>query len=492
MRRCILGAIGCVLILAGIVQLARACGDYGTIRSRLADQAVSPDADVALRAIELLREEGPEGLQALLDRHAALLDEATPAGKAQKGRTEMRERLFAAIDSVAGQRDCRGSRLFWYTDLDKAAAAARAQRKPILSLRMMGKLTDEYSCANSRFFRTTLYANSDVSKILRDNYILHWESVRPVPRVTIDFGDGRKLERTLTGNSIHYVLTGDKRVIDALPGLYGPKAFLRGLEEARLAFDDASRVPASLHDAFFARYYRDRMTAIESNWASDLRQLGIELAGVPAPSGTGPSKAEVTAQQQANRQHGGNPPNAARAAVLAVGKSRVEMPILNQMDVAHRAPSGDELSEATPEDLWPKIAALHYADSELDAASRALIASKNPTAGRAADRAISKSVVESPLVRMFRSLQQSTALDTVRNEYLFRRQILEWLANEPPSAAVDVYALNERVYAELFLTPRADPWLGLMPDNTYTALDNNGVASALPPTAKGGTTTVSR
>jgi hypothetical protein len=35
--------------------------------------------------------------------------------------------------------------------------------------------------------------------------------------------------------------------------------------------------------------------------------------------------------------------------------------------------------------------------------------------------------------------------------------------------------LNERVYAELFLTPSSDPWLGLVTPDVYTALDNGGV-----------------
>ena len=100
-----------------------------------------------------------------------------------------------ALDGIAGQRDCYASQLFWYTDLEKAKAESKATGKPILSLRLMGNLTDEFSCANSRFFRTTLYANKEVSAALRDRFILHWQSVRPVPKVTIDFGDGRKLER---------------------------------------------------------------------------------------------------------------------------------------------------------------------------------------------------------------------------------------------------------------------------------------------------------
>ena len=39
----------------------------------------------------------------------------------------------------------------------------------------------------------------------------------------------------------------------------------------------------------------------------------------------------------------------------------------------------------------------------------------------------------------------------------------------------DLEALNDRVYAELFLTPKSDPWLGLVAPNTYTALPNDGV-----------------
>ena len=102
------------------------------------------------------------------------------------------------LDRVCGVRDCADIRLFWYTDLEAAKAAARAAGKPILSLRLMGRLDEEFSCANSRFFRTVFYKNREINQLLRDHYILHWRSVRPVPRVTIDFGDGSHLERTLS------------------------------------------------------------------------------------------------------------------------------------------------------------------------------------------------------------------------------------------------------------------------------------------------------
>lgn len=452
---------------------AYGCGGYGSPTTIHAYQAVAEDETRARPAIKALREAGPEGLAEFLEVHRAALEQplAKNAGPAGKVSPDLYlQRVLHALDQISGQRDCRGSRLYWYTDLDKAKAAAAEQNKPILSLRMMGKLTDEYSCANSRFFRSTLYANAKVSKLLREKFVLHWESVRPVPKVSIDFGDGRKLERTLTGNSIHYVLDNDGRVIDALPGLYSSKAFLAILSDAAAVYENSRQVTEERRVEFFSRYHRDRMTQIESAWASDLRQLGIELPAVGSAVTTAPKRSALAREVAVN-----GPPRAEAAAQLAIGKRQVEMPILARTMPSPPAISADDLKNSTSEDLWPKIAALHFDDAELDQASRALIASKNPTAAEAGRLAYSKMVVEDPLVRIFRNLQNSIALDTVRNEYLFRWQILQWLASDQPQLAADVWTLNERVYAELFLTPRNDPWLGLLPSGTYSALDNNGV-----------------
>jgi len=92
---------------------------------------------------------------------------------------------------------------------------------------MLGNLDEDLSCANSRLFRATLYANQDVSRFLREHFILYWSSERPVPRVTIDYGNGHRLERTTAGNSAHYVLDEAGHVLDVLPGLYAPAAFRR-------------------------------------------------------------------------------------------------------------------------------------------------------------------------------------------------------------------------------------------------------------------------
>jgi hypothetical protein len=210
----------------GEARPAVACGGYGhlsvEVLRALADDSARPEV------VAKLREKGPEALAELMRVRAQLARQIETLVKqpAEEDRSkqvqELQQRqakLDALIDQVGMQRHCSRSGLYWYTDLEQAKAAARTSGKPILSLRMLGNLNEDFSCANSRFFRTTLYANGEISQALRDNYVLHWKSVRPVPRVTIDFGDGRKLERTLTGNSIHYILTPDGEVVDALPGL---------------------------------------------------------------------------------------------------------------------------------------------------------------------------------------------------------------------------------------------------------------------------------
>ena len=52
-------------------------------------------------------------------------------------------------------------------------------------------------------------------------------------------------------------------------------------------------------------------------------------------------------------------------------------------------------------------------------------------------------------------------------------KLYAWLIDDP--AGADLEKLNRKVYAELFLTPAADPWLGLFSPDVYLALQNGGV-----------------
>jgi len=305
-------------------------------------------------------------------------------------------------------------------------------------LRLLGKLTDEFSCANSRFFRTVLYSNDEVSSVLRDRFVLHWRSERPVPTVTIDFGDGRKLERTLTGNSIHYILDSQARPLDALPGLYGPRAFLRGLSNGEKLFQSLAGKNEQERAWILRSYYGQQHNQIAAAWTIDTGKIGG-----PIPKGFKVSP-------------GRDGKNALSIAPLAVTKAITEVNILQGMNVAT-----DELNKITDEAAWRKIAQLHPSDAELDSRSLALIRRQNPL------------LTEADLTHLQAKFQELIALDTVRNEYLMHTKLYTWLMKDP--VRDDVEKLNEKVYESLFLTPSSDPWLGLFSPEVYTALDNGGV-----------------
>ena len=316
-----------------------------------------------------LRLRGPAGLDELLTAHA---DEIARGPRNDPSW----HRLAAAIDAVAAQKDAYVLKLFWYTNLDEAMAAARREGKPILSLRLLGKLDCDLSCANSRFFRTTLYPDPAVSNLLREKFILHWKSERPVPVVTIDFGDGRSMKRTITGNSVHYVLRPDGRPIDAIPGLYSAPAFIKCLNESLAMQNDTDP------------QLRDHHAAAATRLESAPKQIA------PAPLS-----------------------NEAVKLVLAKSPPRAE-------------------------------------DANL--------------------RSASKAFVETPQLKMVRNLQNTIAQDTLQNEYNFHKRIHQWFA---AGEVRDMESLNTRVYAELFLTPRSDPWLGLAPPDAFSALENEGLSA---------------
>ncbi|MEH1796297.1 MULTISPECIES: hypothetical protein [unclassified Nostoc] len=405
--------------------------------------AQTPVAEISKlsQEVSVLRKQGPSGLQVFLKSHANTLsinssDAAVPSPA-----------LRVALDELCQQRDCYASRLYWYTDIEQAKAAARTSGKPILSLRLLGRLDQDLSCANSRFFRVALYPNSEISKLLQDRFILHWQSVRPVPKVTIDFGDGRKLERTITGNSIHYILDASGRPIDAIPGLYSPKAFLRQLQQAEVAVKNYSKLTPSDREAYLRKYHSDRLNSIQAQWVADLSRLGIQSPPQLVKIPSNPSQ----------------PPTAEIASSLAVSKMRVETPMLSafQSDAERNQ---NALAKITDQEAWNKIAQLYAVDVKLDQNSISLIRAK---------RSHSVNTQEDNLPIIVKKFETTMALDTVRNEYMLHNQIHQWFIQGKQTRSVE--ALNEQVYAQLFLTPSSDPWLGLFPSDSYSAIDNDGI-----------------
>lgn len=74
-----------------------------------------------------------------------------------------------------------------------------------------------------------LFSDEKVAEFINQNFEATWESVRPVPIVRIDFGNGVTVTRTLNGNIATYVCLADGTVLDILPGLYSREAYLSAL-----------------------------------------------------------------------------------------------------------------------------------------------------------------------------------------------------------------------------------------------------------------------
>jgi hypothetical protein len=447
--------------------------------------AIAPDRDP--QAIAALRGRGRPALVELLAAYDRM-----PLGAA-------RSALAATIDLVAAQRYATVSRLYWYTDLAAARAESRATGKPILSLRMLGRLDEDLSCANSRFFRTILYPDPAVGALLREKFVLHWSSERPVPRVTIDFGDGRKLERTVTGNSIHYVLDADGRPIDALPGLYAPSVFKDELDRSlglhrRLVVikDSAARVE------LIQRHHASRNAVLATRWGELGGMLTFDVGAGRLLRGT----EATTALEQAQR--------------AAMAKARVEAPELAQIDVG--PDPGALLADA---DTWtiigqamfgfgpPAVAPApvfegltmtrmfrarrrspvgreHTSMGLLSQPARVLIGQLMQRDAAAVGAGAPPPQIDQTIVQLERSL----IADTAMNELQLRQRIRERLSmttahpervlaggeRESKGGPLPSFdELNRFVYDELFMTPAADRWLGLLPKDVYTGLPGDGV-----------------
>lgn len=91
--------------------------------------------------------------------------------------------------------------------------------------------------------------------------------VRPVPVVTIDFGNGKTIKRTLNGNVASYVCTTNGTIVDVLPGIYDPVTYVAKLAKIRYV---ASQVPDDVSDVpRFIKLYHQIPDAYHSGLVND-------------------------------------------------------------------------------------------------------------------------------------------------------------------------------------------------------------------------------
>jgi hypothetical protein len=388
-------------------------------------------------------------LDAMLQRHDALVATLGDAATVAQLRQE--------IDRVSGQRDAIASRLFWHTDLEAAKAEAQHTGKPILSLRLLGRLDEELSCANSRLFRAVLYANPQISQFLRDTYVLHWSSERPVPRITLDFGDGRVVRRTVTGNSVHYVLDAQGRIVDALPGLYGPVAFEKGLREslalaqtvAHLSDDDSAKA--------VAKYHTRAVWTATASWRQHLKRAYGENYGDYVKDAHLPKPLKFAWPDPLWNSLPANVVNS-----LTMSKADMEGPDVTMMQPDFRVTGnwGD----------WGKIAK-GVKRERLHPHSRALIIEKAPRDWSSRE---AQPLGAAQLEKRFDRFERRMTEEELRNEFVFHAAVHSHLSK---AARVAFTSTNDYIYTNVFMTPQSDSWLGLMPTEAITGLPDDGIVA---------------
>jgi len=175
-----------------------------------------------------------------------------------------------------------------------------------------------------------LFSNDFLVKFIHESFEQVWESVRPVPTLTIDFGNGKTITRTLHGNIASYVCTADGQVLDILPGMYSSDAYLNQLNQMWLLHAYLQKKDTSERERALREYHQTQADALAKNiipgqfTEMDMSKLRIERSAknlmirflpprsaAPAPA-TAPSTT-VTAMNHAEKAD--------------VGKGRIERPI---------------------------------------------------------------------------------------------------------------------------------------------------------------------
>jgi hypothetical protein len=279
--------------------------------------------------------------------------------------------------------------------------------------------------------------------------------------VTIDYGDGRTLERTTAGNSAHYVLDEHGNVLDVLPGLYAPTAFRHELESSLKLAAHVRDKSNSERARLVADYHRQRVSAAQRDWE--------RLAGMPGIAGVRERLTQTRTETAL-----------AAAQRATISKAAVE---LRDLRVFARGLA----PEALPEDqieMWsaagqllyragdleqpaPQVRALLPAIPVLDDASRALVVRLH-NAGSPELRA-----TDEDLRVIIARLEQTIVADTALNQLRLRPQISREIVRR--GGRIDFPTLNAWVYARVFRTPREDAWLGLLQRDVFTGLPGDGV-----------------
>lgn len=261
---------------------------------------------------------------------------------------------------------------------------------------------------------------------MNDSFVCAWESVRPVPRVEIDFGDGHRMTRTLNGNVITFLCTPDGKVFDVLPGVYSAEGYLAGLKRALDLFASmyAGESYAVGHDPRYRWSVNEEGLAAYHRLASE----GVERIPVMRDG-----RVEADAGEM-------------RYASKAMVEEPIKVLMAGRLDTpeARFATGGPE-----NHDLGERLA---VSKKEIELPVKRAIS-------RELEVVAAKTAIEQPVkLAISNEADGLLAMDTRINERLRAEQLHAMLSTAPLLAPAD---LSMRIYEEVLHVAVSDPHLGL-------------------------------
>ncbi len=276
-----------------------------------------------------------------------------------------------------------------------------------------------------------LFSNPEVASFVNDRFVCAWESVRPVPKVAIDFGDGHTLHRTLNGNVVTYLCTPVGTVFDLLPGLHSPEGYLAGLRRA-----------IDLHGTMRAA----------AQWPTRPRLL----PGAATPEALPPAEQAAAFERAIAAYHGFEASGFEKLAVFAGGRGRpavatfaskmaVETPIKILL-------SGRPISMEEALQLESGAATVIHSTPDPQSVSKRTLEAP-------IKRALAPEPPENPLAAGL-DARALLDMDTRINERLRKEKVHALLSKAPLPAPREIHTA---IYEEIFHLDLEDPYLGLAP-----------------------------
>lgn len=129
-----------------------------------------------------------------------------------------------------------------------------------------------------------LFSDKEVAEYVNTHFEPVWESARPVPKITMDFGNGHVIKRTLRGNIATYICFSDGQTLDVLPNIYDSASYKKNLEKL-----------SDLAHTLQSKQTIDRQTKVQAYHRSAVDRVGVQELVAPM--------AAMFVQKVTNAQH---------------------------------------------------------------------------------------------------------------------------------------------------------------------------------------------